>query len=95
MALYALILLTPLSGYLHSAAGKHEFSWFWLVPVPDLVAPDKSLDHTMGMLHYALAIALGAVLVAHVGATIWHAGVKHDGVLTRMWPGFQARSSRG
>lgn len=95
LSLYALILMLPLTGYLHSAAGRHNFSWFGLFPIPALVAPDEALDRTMGTFHYALAIALGAALFAHIGATFWHARILKDGVLTRMWPGFRPGRARG
>ena len=89
LALYALILAMPLSGYLHSAAGRHNFSWFWLVRMPNLAPPSEALDRAMGNVHYALAIALGLALAAHIGAALWHALVVKDGVLTRMWPGLR------
>ena len=44
LALYALMILLPLTGYVPSEAGKHDFYWFWLFPIPNFVAPDEALD---------------------------------------------------
>jgi cytochrome b561 len=86
-ALYALMFALPISGYLHSSAGRTGFSWFWLFPVPQIVGPDPTLNHDAGLVHYTLAWAIGAVLAAHLGAVVWHRFVKKDQVLARMWPG--------
>jgi cytochrome b561 len=87
LALYALMILLPLTGYLHSEAGNHGFYWFWLFPTPNFVAPDEALEHATGTAHYFLALLVGAALIAHIGAACWHAWVRKDSVLTRMWPG--------
>jgi cytochrome b561 len=86
LGLYALMIALPISGYVHSSAGDHSFAWFGLFPVPQWVAPDKNLDELAGGAHYLLAWAIGVLLVGHIGAAIWHAAVKKDGVLARMWP---------
>jgi cytochrome b561 len=84
--LYVLMLGLPVSGYVHSMAGKHGFRWFGLFPVPNIVPPNEAADVGAGNAHYLFAIGIGALLTAHVLAVIWHAGVKRDGVLARMWP---------
>jgi cytochrome b561 len=38
---------------------------------------------------------LAFVLAAHLGAVVWHAAIKRDSVLTRMWPSFRPASSSG
>jgi cytochrome b561 len=84
--LYVLMIVLPVSGYVHSMAGKHGFKWFGLFPVPNIVPPNEAADVGAGNAHYLFAIGIGALLTAHVLAVIWHAGVKRDGVLARMWP---------
>lgn len=93
IALYALIFLLPLTGYLHSEAGKHDFYWFGLFPFPNFVSPNEALEHATGTAHYFLALLVGAALIAHIGAACWHAWIKKDSVLTRMWPGFRPDSA--
>jgi cytochrome b561 len=85
-ALYALMFVLPISGYLHSSAAGSGFKWFGLFPVPLLVGRDHLLDVKAGGAHYVFAWTIGVVLVAHLGAVVWHRFVKKDGVLERMWP---------
>jgi len=89
--IYVVMFAMPLSGYVHSMAGKHGFRWFGLFPVPSFVAPSEIADVGAGKAHYALAILLGALLTAHVLAAIWHARVRRDAVFQRMWPAAPAR----
>ncbi|MGO9744447.1 MAG: cytochrome b [Roseiarcus sp.] len=93
-ALYVLMIAMPVSGYVHSMAGKHDFSWFGLIPVPNFIAPDKAVEAAAGRAHYVLALVIGALLVGHVGAAIWHARIKRDLVLTRMWPGWRPAGAK-
>ena len=37
--------------------------------------------------HDLLAWFVYAVVILHIAATFWHALVKRDGTLARMWPG--------
>ena len=89
LALYALMIAMPVSGYLTSTAGGHEVSWFGLFSLPSLVGKDKFLDETTSWAHLVFAWAIAIVLTGHLGAVVWHAGIKHDSVLTRMWPSYR------
>jgi len=84
--LYVVMVTLPVSGYVHSMAGKHGFRWFGLFVVPNFVTPSESADVGAGKAHYLFAILIGALLTAHILAVIWHTRVKRDGVLARMWP---------
>lgn len=91
LGLYALMLAMPISGYIDSEAGRHDFSWFGLFTVPNFVAEDKALSHAAGQAHYWLALLIGAALIAHIGGAVWHAAVKRDLVFTRMWPSWRPK----
>jgi cytochrome b561 len=84
--IYVAMVALPLSGYVHSMAGKHGFRWFGLFPAPNFVAASETVDVGAGNAHYVFAILMGALLTAHVLAVIWHTRVKRDAVLARMWP---------
>jgi len=58
-----------------------------LVPLPPIVAPDKSVADFFASVHGVLAATLAALLVAHVGAALRHHFVKRNAVLARMLPG--------
>jgi cytochrome b561 len=83
--LYVVMIVLPLSGYIHSMAGGHGFKWFGLFSVPNLVARSEVADAGAGKAHYIFAWAIGALLVAHLLAVLWHV-VRRDGVLQRMAP---------
>ncbi len=85
-ALYALMLIMPISGYINSAAGNYSLRWFGLFSWPRLVPLDKALSETGYRVHYFVAWIIGAVLVLHVAAVLWHRFVKRDEVLSRMLP---------
>ena len=95
LALYALMIAMPVSGYLGSTAGGRAVSWFGLLELPRLVAKDRNLAVAASWAHLAFAWMLAFVLAAHLGAVFWHTAIKHDSVLTRMWPSFRPDSSSG
>jgi cytochrome b561 len=95
LALYALMIAMPVSGYLGSTAGGRAVSWFGLLELPRLVAKDRSLAVAASWAHLVFAWMLAFVLAAHLGAVVWHAIIKRDSVLTRMWPSFRPASSSG
>ena len=59
LALYALMIALPVSGYLTSSAGGHEVSFFGLFTLPNLVPSDKALDEAAGQAHFVLSWAIG------------------------------------
>jgi cytochrome b561 len=95
LALYALMIAMPVSGYVASSAGGRAVPWFGLFELPRLVAKDRSLAVAASWAHLVFAWMLAFVLVVHLGAVVWHATIKRDSVLTRMWPSFRPASSSG
>jgi cytochrome b561 len=89
LALYALMIAMPVTGYAKSATGGNSVSFFGLFAVPSILLKDKALAEAAGQAHYVFAWLLGATLVLHLAAVIWHARIKRDEVLTRMWPRFR------
>ncbi len=92
LALYALMIAMPVSGYLTSTASGSPLPWFGLFTLPRLVGKDKSLAEATSWAHYTFAWTLAFVLAAHLAAVIWHAGIRRDSVLTRMWPRYRPAS---
>jgi len=85
-ALYALLFLIPLSGYLYSSATGVQVVWLGLVPLPNLVPKDKALGDALRIVHVALNSLLAATVVVHVAAALKHHYVDRDIVLARMLP---------
>ena len=84
VALYALMVAMPVTGYIDSVIGGHPTSWFGLFDWPALFARNDALAHVAATLHYRLAWAIGAVLALHLAAVAWHVWVKRDKVFARM-----------
>jgi cytochrome b561 len=89
IALYALMIAMPVSGYVLSATGVAKISWFGLFSFPLLLPKNEALRLAGSWAHYVFAWAIAFVLAAHLGAVVWHAAIKRDSVLTRMWPSYQ------
>lgn len=84
--LYAVILAMPLSGWAMSSAKNYPVSWFGLIQLPDLVAPNESLFSTLKETHEALATALLVLAALHVAGALKHHFIEKNGVLRRMLP---------
>jgi cytochrome b561 len=89
-ALYGLLLLVPLLGWigisLYPALGiPFGFS------LPALVSPNDKMAGTVFLLHKFGAILLGLLALMHVGAALKHHVVNKDNVLRRMMPGLPRR----
>jgi cytochrome b561 len=91
-ALYALMVVMPLSGWIINSAANIPFSVFWLVPLPDLVAPNKSLQQTAEAVHLDLFWLFALVLGLHISAALRHHILLNDEVLVRMLPVRHRRS---
>ena len=89
LALYALMVAMPVSGTIMSSAGGHDVSFFGLFTLPAIVPRSKALAEAASWAHFIFACAIGVTLAAHLSAVVWHAGVKRDTVLARMWPRFR------
>jgi cytochrome b561 len=85
-ALYVLIFITPLTGWIMSSARGFPVSWFNLFQLPDLVAKNRPLYDFMVDTHETLAWTLAAIATLHLLAALKHHFVMKDTVLRRMLP---------
>lgn len=85
-ALYALMVLIPLTGWLMSSAKGFQTVWFGVLPLPDLLGKDKLMGNQLALLHWALNVSLLALIVGHAAAALWHHFVHRDDTLRRMLP---------
>ena len=84
--LYVLILVIPVSGWLHSSATGVPTVYLGLLQLPDLLARDKALAEVLKYVHFALNCTLFALVAIHVGAALKHHYIDRDDVLLRMLP---------
>jgi cytochrome b561 len=88
-ALYALMLLMPVTGYLMSSANTLGVPTviFGVIEVPHLVGADARLEALFKTMHAWSATALALLVALHVLAALKHGIVSRDGVWTRMVAG--------
>lgn len=86
VALYALMVIIPLSGWLMSSAKGVQTVWFGVLPIPDLLSRDKELGHLLEEVHGLLNWALMLLITGHVSAALKHHLIDRDDTLTRMLP---------
>ncbi len=85
VALYALLLVMAISGYVRVRAGGFPVEMLDALSLPPLVPRSEALAETAQQIHATARYPLVALILLHVGA-----GVKHllarDGVFARIWP---------
>lgn len=86
VALYILLLVTPVIGWLMSSARNFPVSWFGLVTLPDFIAPNKRSYELLHETHELLAQTLFWLAVLHIAAALKHHFIDKDNVLRRMLP---------
>jgi cytochrome b561 len=85
-ALYGLLLIIPLFGWLMSSARNFSVSWFGIFTFPDLIAPNRPRYEFFHDAHEALATVLFCVAILHIAAALKHHLINRDNVLRRMLP---------
>ncbi len=91
LALYALIVVIPVTGWLYSSAAGVPTVYLGVIALPDLVMKDKALAELLKSVHVTLNYTLLILVVMHVGAALHHHFIVRDEVLARMLPGVRAR----
>lgn len=92
-ALYVLLFVIPVSGWIYSSATGVQVVYLGLVPLPNLVPKDRALGEVLRLVHITLNSLLVAVATVHAGAALRHHIVDRDSVLARMLPPWRARPS--
>jgi len=83
-ALYLLLFILPLSGWIYSNASGYPIVYLRLIPLPNLVAKNKALAGDWQQVHVVLGWVLVAALVLHVLAALKHHLMDKDDTLRRM-----------
>ena len=84
VALYALMLTMPLSGYIASNFSKYGIKFFNAVKLPPWGADDHRVYALFNSIHVVAAYVFVALIALHVLAALRHAA-QRDRVLSRMW----------
>ncbi|HJU22235.1 MAG TPA: cytochrome b [Casimicrobiaceae bacterium] len=86
VTLYALLVITPILGWMNASARDFSIDVFGVIALPHLVAPHARIGMMAGDVHTFLAWALLVPIGLHVAAALYHYFVRRDGVLQRMLP---------
>jgi cytochrome b561 len=86
-ALYVLIVLLPVAGLIGTSSCCAPVNVFWTVPVTLPVPHEEAFYERVFSVHFALAYALVAVALIHVGGAFQHHFIRRDRTLIRMLPG--------
>jgi cytochrome b561 len=90
-AMYACMIVMPLSGYIASNFSKHGVKFFGTALAPWGPEMPKVYDVFNGI-HVATAFVFIALIACHVAAATKHALVDRDGHASRIWPGARRRA---
>ena len=83
-ALYALLVLQPIIGWIATSAYGAQINFFWLFKLPAIWPHNEPFSDNMFALHRWLGFLMAAILVAHIGAAFFHHFVRKDNILMRM-----------
>ena len=86
VALYALMLVIPISGYFYTCAAGVPVVYLGIIPLPMVIAPDHATAAVLKTVHIFLNYALLAAVAGHVLAVIKHHLIDRVSVLSRMLP---------
>ena len=92
--LYVLIIVIPISGWLHSSTTGLPTVYLGLIQLPDLLARDKALAGTLKTVHAALNYLLFVLVAIHAAAAVKHHFVDRDDIVARMLPFAKLRKNR-
>ncbi len=85
-ALYVLLIVMAVSGYVRVRAGGFPVELLDAIGVPSFVPRDDALAQTAKSIHARAKFGIGLFIALHVGAAAYHGLVRRDGVFSRMWP---------
>ena len=87
VALYALMLIVPITGWFMSQYADSTINYFGLFEVPNVVDPSRENVGRLHPIHTRLGLVLAALVLLHIAAALYHEFRRKDGVLTAMLPG--------
>ncbi|MFP3710218.1 cytochrome b/b6 domain-containing protein [Paraburkholderia sp. SIMBA_009] len=85
-ALYALLLIVPLLGWMNASSRGWAVTLLYAIPLPGLSPAGSTFGHEMGDVHGVLAWALFAFTCLHIIGAMMHFFVFRDRIAQRMAP---------
>ena len=91
LALYALLVIQPLTGYLGSEFSGYPVKYFGMT-LPAWAGKSVALKDLMSVVHLVTSWAIAAAVAVHVAGALKHVVIDRDGLLARMGIGRVGRS---
>lgn len=85
-ALYILMFLMPISGWLLVSAVGRTIDFLGVIPLPSLMEKTQSYAPMIKETHEIMAYGLAGLILLHAAAGIFHHVVHKDDILERMLP---------
>jgi cytochrome b561 len=82
--LYALMVAMPLIGWAMLSAGGYPIVLYGPIHLPPIMPHDDSLYSLFRVAHFRLAYFFFVIILMHLGAALFHALVRRDGVFKSM-----------
>jgi len=86
-ALYALLAVQPLVGWIATSAYRAPIPIYGLFNLPPIWPENRALSEQLFLVHRSIGIAIAIVAAMHIGAALFHHVVRKDRVLMRMITG--------
>jgi cytochrome b561 len=86
-ALYGLLVIQPLIGWVGVSSYRAPMTLFWLVPVPPIWPENRALSDWLFAVHGAIGFVLLGLIGLHVAGALFHHFIRRDNVLARMTRG--------
>jgi cytochrome b561 len=83
-ALYALLIVQPIVGWIATSAYRAPVLYFWLFELPPIWKEDRPFSEAMFRVHMDTGIFIAALICLHIAAALYHHFVVKDRVLTGM-----------
>ena len=84
-ALYACMVVMPLSGYTASNFSKYGVKFFGFALAPWGV-DNPAIYKVFNLIHIGTAYVFTALIVGHIAMALKHAWIDRNGVMARVWP---------
>jgi cytochrome b561 len=86
-ALYILLIVQPIVGWIATSAYRAPTLFFWLFELPPIWREDRPFSEAMFVVHRSLGIFIATLILVHIAAALYHHFALKDGVLKRMVSG--------
>ncbi|MFY9623849.1 MAG: cytochrome b [Rhodoplanes sp.] len=83
-ALYALLIVQPIVGWIGTSAYRAPILVFWLFEPPPIWPVDRAFSERMFLVHRVLGLTIAFLAVMHIAAALYHHFIRKDAVLMRM-----------